>query len=354
MKRIIYSVAIFSTVLAPCLLAEEEEGAEAESEEVAEISTPKALPKKYFHVLPLCSRLEGSAEVLVFGESTWKPLEEGRAYPLGSSFRTLDAGSFMTLAFGEEATVKLSGVGSFSTRVKALGDKTREIILCEGEIDVNLPRTLPKGSFVVSSQGFVATDLAGDSRFITNKMADGDRVSVRCVTGVLSVNGRHFVVRPMRAAQEFSIRTSQDALATIIYGVSGDLTLDLAQGSARETNPESGETKVIEKTLEWKLTPKTAVRILRAVPDIGERLAVTVMTFNANEELMNRCAFTEGRPEVNTGELQKHEKTEEELKAEKARAEKAQAMLGAEKKEAGAAEEAEPAAESSSEEEVDF
>ena len=32
-------------------------------------------------------------------------------------------------------------------------------------------------------------------------------------------------------------------------------------------------------------------------------MAVTVMTFDAAGELRNRCAFTEGRVEVNSGEL---------------------------------------------------
>lgn len=355
MKRIICSIAMLSTVLAPSVWAEDEE-AEVESEEVAETASSKASPKRFFHILPLCSRIEGTVEVLALGSSTWEKAEEGRAYPLGTSYRTQTPESHITLSFGPEAFVRMTGVGSFATSVKSLGDKTREIILGTGEVNVSLPRILPKGSFTVSARGFAAFDLAGDSRYTTELLTDGDKVSIRCVTGVLSVKGRHFDVLPMRAAQEFSIRTSQDALATLIYGVSGDLTLELAQGSAHETDAESGETKVVEKTLEWRLTPKTSVRILRAVPDIGERLAVTVMTFNASEELMNRCAFTEGRPEVNSGELQKHEKTEEELKEEKARAEKAKALLGAEAKDSAASIEEDATAESSSssDEDADF
>lgn len=337
MKRIICTMAVLSTALAPYVRGEESGAEEGEEATAAEAAKPAA--KKPFHVLPLCERLEGSAEVLLVGTTEWKPVEEGRAYPLGASFRIQSSQSRMTLAFGEEARVRLIGEGSFSTSLKAYDDKTRDIILGSGDIEVELPRTLPKGAFTVSAKGFLAKDLAGDSHYVCEYMGDGDKVSVRCVTGVLSVEGRHFKVRPMRAAQEFSIRTSQDALATIIYGVSGDLTLDLDQGTVRQKDEESGEMKVVDKTLEWKLTPKTSVRILRAVPDIGEHLAVSVMTFNVNGELVNRCAFTEKRPEVNTGELEKHEKTEEELKAEKARLEKAQSVLGADAEE-NAAEEA--------------
>ena len=38
------------------------------------------------------------------------------------------------------------------------------------------------------------------------------------------------------------------------------------------------------------------------LPTIGEKMSVTVMTFDASGELRNRCAFTEGRAEINTGE----------------------------------------------------
>ena len=48
--------------------------------------------------------------------------------------------------------------------------------------------------------------------------------------------------------------------------------------------------------------PKTAVRIHRAVPEVGERMSVAVMTFDTKGELQNRCSFAEGRSEINSGE----------------------------------------------------
>lgn len=324
MKQIIRTVAILFAVMVSPSYAEETAG-EANIEEAAPAETARPAAQKLFYLLPICQRLEGAAEVLLPGETAWKAVQEGRVYPLGASYRVLADESRMTLAFGPDTTVRLTGKGSFVTVFSALGDKRREIILGSGQVDVSLPRTFPKGAFTVSSHGFAAKDLAGDSRYTRETAVDGDKVSVRCVTGVLSVEGRHFSVRPMRAAQEFTIRTSQDALATLIYGESGDLTLDLDQGAIRQTDGETGETKVVEKTLEWKLTPKTSVRILRAVPDIGERLAVTVMTFNVNGELVNRCAFTEKCPEVNSGELGERALSKDSKKANPSREEKNEA-----------------------------
>ena len=78
--------------------------------------------------------------------------------------------------------------------------------------------------------------------------------------------------------------------------------MNLDQGAFATKDFETGEVSVSEKTLAWKLSPQTAVRIHRAVPEIGERMAVTVMTFDSAGGLMNRCAFVEGRPELSTGE----------------------------------------------------
>jgi len=77
----------------------------------------------------------------------------------------------------------------------------------------------------------------------------------------------------------------------------------LDQGLKQVKNFATGEITVENKPLEWKLSPRTAVRIHRALPSIGERMSVTVMTFDASGALKNRCAFAEGREDVNTGEL---------------------------------------------------
>ena len=130
--------------------------------------------------------------------------------------------------------------------------------------------------------------------------------TIRCVTGTLAVEGRHFSIgpkstadyekfHPMRAANEIRIQTSQDALFTGIYGVRGDPDCLLDQGLVKIRDVETGESHIEPKVLQWTLSPQTAVRIQRAVPELGENMAVSVMTFDAAGNLKNRCAFTENR-----------------------------------------------------------
>lgn len=292
------------------VFAEDEDSAEKPAEAAAEGEGEGAKAaedtehlNKLFHVLPLCRRLEGQGQVLKPGAAEWVALEEGRFYPLGCSYRTVGPDSRLTVQFGVQCEVKLVGEASFGTRAQELSVKSRTVVLENGKITLSLPRNFPEGRFIVSAPGFVVENPAGDSTYEYETTGDGDNVSVRCVSGTLQVKGRHFKMPALRAANEFRIRTSQDQLFTGLFGVAGDIPTVLDQGLVSVKDFESGEMKVEKRLLEWRLSPQTAVRIGRAVPEVGEKLSVTVMTFDASGALKNRCAFTEGRPEVNTGEM---------------------------------------------------
>ncbi len=267
-----------------------------------EIAAPGA-EHKYFHTLPCCSRLEGQGDALRPGARDWAPVEEGTHYPLGTAFRTVGKDSRLKIAFGRDSFVYIVGEASFGTRSQPVGEKSRAISLRSGVITLRLPRNMPEGLFSVSAPGFTVMNPAGDSRYRYVKTGDGDEATVRCVTGTLGIKGRHFEILSMRAANEVKIRTSQDALFTGIYGTRGTYVSKLEQGLALIKDVETGESHTEAKFLEWKIAPQTAVRIHRAVPNLGQNMAVTIMTFDAAGALKNRCAFTENRFEINSGEL---------------------------------------------------
>lgn len=259
--------------------------------------------QKYFEILPWCRRVEGVAQVLKPGARDWEAIEETVHYPLGSSYRTVGKDSRLTISFGRDCMVVIVGEAAFGTRRQPLDVKSRTISLKSGAVTVKLPRNLPEGLFIVSAPGFTAYNLAGDSRYKYEKTGDGDLAAIRCITGSLQIRGRHFEVTEMKAANEIQIRTSQDALVTAIYGKRGDVMTKLEQGLVKVKDIETGDSHIEAKFLEWKLSPQTAVRIHRAVPRVGENMAATIMTFDAMGELKNRCAFTENRFEITSGEL---------------------------------------------------
>ncbi len=311
MKSIVRVVAVAGAMAGLSVFAQdaEEESAvaEASSEAAAEGSEIAAKPStselRNFQLLPSVSQVIGTAGVLLPGASEWTPAEEGRHYPLGAAFRTVGADSRLAVKFGIECSVLASGDSSFGTRAQAIGDKTRAIMLKGGDIKVKLPTGLPEGAFSVDAPGLVVENLAGDSLYRYEKTGDGDLATVRCVTGTLAIRGRHFHILAMRAANEVRIRTSQDMLYTGIYGTSGDYVCKLDQGIVKVTDVTTGESHTEPKFLEWKMSPQTAVRIQRAVPELGKSMVVSVMAFDAAGILKNRCVFAENRHEINSGEL---------------------------------------------------
>lgn len=285
--------------------SDEDDDAAENGEEVAKPKKDKA-STRILKTLPFCHRLEGKAEVLKPASVTWQPVEEGKFYPLGSSFRTLDSKSILQIQFGdaEDISVEIRNApSSFSTRFQPLGEKSRTITLLSGIVTVKLPRNLPDGTFSISTPGFEVKNPKGMSRYAYTRTVDGEVAQIRCLTGSLQIEGRNFMFPEVKTACEVKIRTSNDQLFTGLYGNRGDSMVRLDQGEKGVKDYATGETRIVKEPLEWKLSPKRAVRIHRALPDVGERMSVTVMTFDASGALCNRCAFTEGRSEVNTGEL---------------------------------------------------
>ena len=295
-----------------------EDGEEAPEDPELVEGAPKKESAKTFYLLPFCRELEGQAEVLVPGVAQWRKIEEGKYYPLGSVYRTLSPASRLRVVFGRDCEVSVRGEASFGTRPQAMGEQLRTVTLQSGTITVKVPGNLPEGLFTVAAPGFTAYNPAGESRYTYRLTGDGDEAVVRCVTKALSVKGPHFDAIAMRAANELRIVTSKDMLFTGLYGSRGDILVRLDQGRIQIKDYGTGEVKLEDKFLDWKLSPRTAVRIHRAKPAIGEKLAVTVMTFDERGDLKNRCAFTEKTVEVNSGELGPTSKKDREELAKRA------------------------------------
>ena len=281
---------------------QEEEKAEAPAKDEASARPAAAAPSAAFTLLPLCRVVDGEAEVCRPG-GEWMAAEEGRFYPLGTSYRTRKSGR-MVVAFGGESSAEISGDAEFGTRTQPLGEKSRTAVLVRGKLVLKLADNLPEGAFFLAEPGFTVKNPAGESRYDYVDMGDGDKVTVRCVTGSLAVEGRHFEIPAMRSANEVVIRTSRDHLSTILNGTSGD---------------DGKVTQAVEKGVsEWRMSPSTKVVINRAMPAIGERMSVHTMAFDAAGERRSECYFCEGRSELNSGELVAKEKLDGDALAKQA------------------------------------
>jgi hypothetical protein len=322
MKIVKFASAVSAALVAGALVAQEEaaSGEETSAEEtVAAAAKRPAAAASFFTALPLCRLAEGVSEICL-PNGKWQKAEEGRFYPFGTSYRT-GADGILEVQFGPECVARISGKANFSTVVQPISVKSRRIVLGEGVLELSLAANLPEGAFEIAAPGFLVKNPAGKSKFDCKLAGDGQVIVARCVTGSFAVEGRHFNIAKMRAADEFKLRSTHDNLETLLYGTSGDYVVTLDVGMVFENVvADDGSAKRVakKKSLEWNLSPDTKIRIQRMLPAIGERMSVDVTTWDAAGDKKNWWTYSEGRAEVNSGEQVFAQKADSEELAKRA------------------------------------
>ncbi len=303
MSRVLTRVCACATALCvPFAVTAQTEGADASAETLPVAASAKSAAR-YFHTLVKLALADDNVYVKLPRQADYKLAKEGKFYPTGSSFRVDKAGTEpVVFEFGPEAFVKVSGAAEFGIREVSITDNTRAVTMINGSISVSLPRTIPTGLFSVSYPNFLVKDLAGESNHELLPSGDGDEAIVHVVTGMLSIEGAHYKVARMSAADRIRIRTTGEALFTSLRGESGDYKVTLDQGIVVYRDPVSGEEKEQVRKLDYSLTPQCAIKIFRKRSEIGGRVAVSVMTFDPAGEIRNRYTFAEGTAKINFGE----------------------------------------------------
>ena len=254
---------------------------------------------KYFHSLVRLSRADAEVSVKLPRQQAFAPAVENKFYPNGSTFLVTNGAEF---EFGEEAVLKVKGEAEFSTRETAFGAQPRTVVLLRGAITVSLPRTLPTGLFSVAYPNFTVKDMAGESNLELTPSGDGSEAVVHVITGMLTLEGAHYAISRMNAADRVRIRTTGDALFTSLRGEAGDYKVTLDQGESTYRDPITGAVSNQVRHLDFSLTPQCAIKIFRKRSQVGGRMAVSVMTFDPAGEMRNRYTFAEGMSSVNFGE----------------------------------------------------
>ena len=304
MSRVLTRICACATAFCvPFAVTAQSEGTDdaAASENVV-TSSAKATARHY-HALVKLAYANDNVSVKLPRQTEFNPAKEGKFYPNGATFRVTSSGAEpVVFEFGPEALVKVSGNAEFGTREVPMGGNTRTVTMVSGQISVSLPRTMPTGLFTVAYPNFTVKDLAGESNHELTLSGDGNEAVVHVITGMLAIDGSHYNVARMSAADRVRIRTTGEALFTSLRGESGDYKVTLDQGVTIYRDPVAGTEKEQTIKLDYSLTPQCAIKIFRKRSQIGGRMAVSVMTFDPAGEIRNRYTFAEGTSKVNFGE----------------------------------------------------
>ena len=124
--RSIFSISLVAAATA--VFGEEVD--EKTAKEIADEASRASAQANYqspFKPLPLCRVAQGTVEVKKPSSAEWQAAEEGRFYPLGSSFRTAKYGK-LVVSFGPECSATISGDASFGTRAPTFSESCQNRI----------------------------------------------------------------------------------------------------------------------------------------------------------------------------------------------------------------------------------
>ncbi len=304
MSRVLTRICACATAFCvPFAVTAQSEGADDAAAAETVVTSPAKATARHYHALVKLAYANDNVSVKLPRQTEFKPAKEGKFYPNGATFRVASSGAEpVVFEFGPEAMVKVGGNAEFGTREVPMGGNTRTVTMVSGQISVSLPRTMPTGLFTVAYPNFTVKDLAGESSHELIPSGDGDEAVVHVITGMLAIEGSHYSVARMSAADRVRIRTTGESLFTSLRGESGDCKVTLEQGVTVYRDPISGTEKEQTIKLDYSLTPQCAIKIFRKRSQIGGRMAVSVMTFDPAGEIRNRYTFAEGTSKVNFGE----------------------------------------------------
>lgn len=263
-----------------------------------------------FYEVIRCAEASGCVEVLCPRTEGWVRAQTGKFYPYGSIVRASEKDekgkkvrSSALFDFGKLATVKIETGSEFATREIKIGESARTLVLRNGRVELDLPRSLKNGEFSVAGPHFVCKNMSGESWIDYKTVETGDECVVHLTTGLMVVEGAHWAIPQMRAGDQLRIITEGDDLYSMLVGEYGIYGVNLDQGVSREKDPLTGAVTERKETFRYELAPKCTVKLWRRKASLGGRMVVATMALDAAGNIKSRRTFAENRYEVNSGEL---------------------------------------------------
>jgi len=232
--------------------------------------------------------IRGGCEVNNPDVGQFAPALENKAYPLGSVFRT-GANHTAFLIFSVRESVQLfANTEVLVTRPEGNPDG-RTVRLISGKIRTDLRDNLPEGSFGVETPNASCKNLSGRGEYTLSSDANGETLLIATITGSARVEGPHYHIPALRAANIINIQTAADRSLSRLTTVSGDFAIILEKGD--------------EEPVKFGMSPKAVVKIWRENAPVGGRAIISTLVVGPTGIARHRFAYAEGRANIATGEL---------------------------------------------------
>lgn len=235
--------------------------------------------------------IHGICEVNNPDLDSFKPALHNKAYPMGSRFRT-GVGSSCFLVFSSEdsaelaenSEVMITGVSNNGVDCQSITAK-----LIVGNLKTSLRDNLKDCTFNVNTPNADITGMTGRGEFSLTHDNENEILQVATITGRSSVEGAHYSIPALQAANTVNITTSPNRSFSRLTSVSGDFAIILQNGT--------------EEPVKYGMSPQAVVKIWRANAPIGGRTIVSTLVVSPTGMARHRFAYAEGRQALVTGEL---------------------------------------------------
>lgn len=245
-------------------------------------------PEVKFANLVRVVNIQGFCDVNNPDVGTFQPAKHNKAYPMGSLFRT-GAGGTCILILSAEDNVAMDQNTELMVTAAADNSQNLTLKLISGEIKTTLRDNLANGSFSVSTPNNAIKNISGRGAYSLSMESDGELLKLSTVTGTARIEGPHYTVPALQAANKLFITTTPNRSFTRLTSVSGDFAIELPNGS--------------EEPVIYSMSPKAVVKIWRENAPVGGRTIVSTLVVSPTGLARHRFAYAEGRTLLKTGEL---------------------------------------------------
>jgi len=243
---------------------------------------------KVFMPLVRLVQVRGKCEVLNPDLGSYAAAVDNKVYPLGTRFRT-GPESTATLVFSAQESAQLMSSTEVCVEAPDKQPDNRVLRLISGIVKTSLRENLPEGSFSVSTPNAVCKNVEGRGEYSLSTTAVTETLQIATITGAARVEGPHYHIPALRAANTVNIQTAADRSFSRLTSVSGDFVIVLNKGE--------------EEPVSYGMSPKAVVKIWRENAPVGGRPVIATLVVSPTGIAKHRFAYAEGRSGVATGEL---------------------------------------------------
>jgi len=269
------------------------------AQETNGLETKAVISKKYgiketqFANLVRIVNIHGICEVSNPDKSGFEQMKYGKAYPMGTTFRTGADGNCIMIFSTEDSAVMETDtevvVTACMENVQLQRVKSLTVKLARGRFKTTLRDNLADGKFTINTPNAEITNMSGRGEYILTTEGGNDLFKGHSVTGKARIEGPNYTIPALQAANKVNILTTPDRTFTSLTSISGDFAIELPDGEAEPVT--------------FSMSPKAIVKLWREIAPIGGRTIVSALIVSPKGIARHRFVYAQGRESLTTGEL---------------------------------------------------